>query len=109
MAARLKVELKGKASENEACIVCHVTGFKLAGGYPAADSARTAAVTHVACEACHGPGGKHVAASMAEKKKLINRAVTANLCTQCHTAVISPKFNFEEFKKVGVHAIKASS
>jgi len=108
MAANLKVDLKGAASENDACVTCHVTGFHLPGGYPAADSAKTAAVTNVACEACHGPGSKHVTAPMAEKKKTINRNVTANLCMQCHVAATSPTFNFEEFKKRGTHAMKAS-
>jgi hypothetical protein len=108
MASKLHVELKGKPSESDDCVICHVTGFHLPGGYPAADSAKTAAVTNVTCEACHGPGSKHVSAPLAEKKKLINRNVTANLCTQCHTPVITPKFNFEEFKKRGVHVVKAS-
>ncbi len=104
-AAKLKVELKGAAAKNDACVGCHVTGFKLAGGYPAADSAKTAAVANVTCEACHGPGSLHVAAAMADKKKFINKAVTANLCTQCHTAVMSPAFKFEEYKLRGVHAV----
>ena len=105
MAARLKVELKGPAAQNDACVTCHVTGFKLAGGYPAADSAKTAGVSNVTCESCHGPGSLHVAAAMADKKKLINKAVTANMCTQCHTAVMSPAFKFEEYKLRGVHAV----
>jgi len=108
MAGKLKVVPKGKPSESNDCVVCHVTGFRLPGGYPAADSARTAAVANVTCEACHGPGGRHVSAPLAEKKKFINRNVTANLCIQCHTPVITPKFDFEEFKKRGVHWIKAS-
>jgi hypothetical protein len=108
MAARLKVELKGPASENDACVSCHVTGFHLTGGYPAADSAKTAAVANVTCEACHGPGSKHVAAAIADKKKTINRNVTANMCTQCHVSATSPTFSFVEFKKRGVHAVKAS-
>ena len=109
MSARLKVELKGPAETTDACVSCHVTGFGLPGGYPAADSARTAAVTNVTCESCHGPGSKHASASLAEKKKLINRNVTAKMCTQCHTAAMSPKFNFEEFKKLGVHAVAAAA
>ncbi len=30
-------------------------------------------------------------------------------CTQCHTAVTSPKFDFEEFKKSGVHTVAAAT
>lgn len=105
VSAAMKVELTGAPSATDGCIQCHVTGFHLAGGYPQADSAKTASLTNVTCEACHGPGSLHVAAAMADKKKFINRAVTANLCVQCHTPVMSPTFKFEEFAKRGVHAV----
>lgn len=105
VAKMMGVELKGPAAQSDACVVCHVTGFKLPGGYPAADSVKNVSLMAVSCESCHGPGGKHVAATMADKKKMIDRAVTANMCTQCHTPAFSPKFNFEEFKKKGVHAV----
>ena len=108
MAAKLKVELKGAAAQTDGCVGCHVTGFHLAGGYPAADSAKTAAVSNVTCEACHGPGSLHAAAPMAEKKKFSNKAVTANLCMQCHTSVTSPAFKFDEYVKRGVHMVSAA-
>jgi mono/diheme cytochrome c family protein len=109
MAAALEVRLEGKPADNDACVVCHVTGFKLPGGYPVADSSKTAAVANVTCEACHGPGAKHVAAPLAEKKKFINRGVTANMCTQCHTAATSPTFKFDEYKLRGVHPVPRAS
>ena len=34
MAAKLKVEVTGPASQEDACVQCHVTGFQLAGGFP---------------------------------------------------------------------------
>ena len=105
MAAKLKVEISGSPAKTDGCVSCHVTGFHLAGGYPAADSTKTAAVSNVTCESCHGPGSLHVAAPMAEKKKFINKAVTANLCTQCHTAATSPAFKFDEYVKRGVHQV----
>lgn len=105
MAAALKVELKDAPSATEACIKCHVAGFHLAGGFPQADSTKAAAVSNVTCESCHGPGSLHVAAAMADKKKTINKAVTAALCTQCHTAATSPAFKFEEFVKRGTHQV----
>ena len=105
MAEKLKVEISGSPAKTEGCVTCHVTGFHLTGGYPAADSTKTAAVTNVTCESCHGPGSLHVSAPMAEKKKFINRAVTANLCTQCHTAATSPAFKFDEYVKKGVHQV----
>ena len=107
MAGKLKVELTGNPASNDACVVCHVAGFQLAGGYTAADTSKVATLGNVTCEACHGPGSLHVAAAAADKKKLINRNVTANLCMQCHTSVTSPKFNFEEFKAKGVHKVSS--
>ena len=99
MSRMLGIAINGSPDKTDGCVTCHVTGFQLTGGYPAADSTKTAAVAMVSCESCHGPGSAHVAAPSAEKKKFINTAVSANLCTQCHTAQISPKFNFEEFSK----------
>ena len=99
MATALKIEVKGSPSTNDACVTCHVTGFQLPGGFPQADSTKAAAVVNVTCENCHGPGSLHAAAPMAEKKKLINHAVTANMCMQCHTPVTSPKFDFATMSK----------
>lgn len=106
MAAALKIEIKGSPDATDACVKCHVVGFQLTGGYPQADSAKTAVVMNVGCEACHGPGSLHVTAPLPEKKKFINKAVAANLCKQCHTADTSPKFEFADFVKRGVHATK---
>jgi len=99
MSRTLGIAISGSAAKTDGCVTCHVTGFQLAGGYPAADSTKTAAVSMVSCESCHGPGSAHVAAATADKKKFINTAVSANLCMQCHTAQTSPKFNFEEYAK----------
>jgi hypothetical protein len=99
VAEKMKIEIKGSPAATDECVACHVTGFKLAGGYPAADSTKNAAVAAIECEACHGPGSLHVTASMADKKKFINANVTANMCTQCHTATMSPDFKFEEMAK----------
>ena len=99
MSSMLKIEVTDSPARTDGCVKCHVTGFHLTGGYPAADSAKTAALAAVSCESCHGPGSAHVAATLADKKKFINTAVSANLCMQCHTAGISPKFNFEERAK----------
>ena len=106
MASRLKVKLKGPPAESDACVVCHVTGYRLAGGYPAADSARTAAVANVGCESCHGPGGAHFTAAPAEKKQTIVGKVSAGTCVQCHTPVMSPKFNYEEARRRGTHILR---
>jgi hypothetical protein len=109
MAAKLKVELTGPADKTEGCVSCHVTGFGIAGGFPAADSTKNANLALVGCESCHGPGSKHMVAPAADKKKTINRMVGANYCQQCHTADVSPSFNFDEYKKKGLHAVKAAA
>lgn len=109
MAARAGVKLEGPAWQNETCLSCHVTGFKLAGGYPAADSLKNAALAFVTCEACHGPGSKHVTADKALKKALINGHVSEAMCRQCHTAAMSPNFSFAEYKVKGVHAAKPAA
>lgn len=108
MSRALGIPITGSAAKTDGCVSCHVTGFQLAGGYPAADEAKTALVAGVGCESCHGPGSLHSSAPMAEKKKLINTKVTANMCMQCHTPTTSPKFNFEEFVKK-VHPVPATT
>jgi hypothetical protein len=107
VAEKMKVELKGPAAESADCVKCHVTGYELAGGYPAADSAKTAAVAAVGCESCHGPGSLHVIASKAEKTKFIYKIVSAKMCTECHTPTMTPKFKYNEMVKSGVHPKKA--
>jgi hypothetical protein len=108
MSTKLKIKLAGPPAETRACIVCHVTGLELQGGYPAPDSARTAALAVVGCESCHGPGSRHVSAPLADKKKTIHGAVSEKTCVQCHTPVITPTFDFAEMKKTGTHLMKAT-
>lgn len=105
-AKKMGVELKGKASESEACIGCHVTGHMLPGGYPPADTSLTANFQLVGCESCHGPGSAHKAAAKEEKKKFTNNAVGEALCKSCHTAAASPEFKFADMKGK-VHPVPA--
>jgi hypothetical protein len=107
VAAALKMEITGSPDKTDGCVSCHVTGFQLKRGYPQADSTKAANLVNVTCEACHGPGSLHVSAPMAEKKKVIYGAVTANMCTQCHTPAASPDFKFDEYAARGVHAVAA--
>src|SRR5512147_2607690 len=44
MSTRLGVKLTAPAAESPECLQCHVTGHGLAGGYPGADSTKTAAL-----------------------------------------------------------------
>jgi len=107
VAEKMKVELKVAAAESADCVMCHVTGYELAGGYPATDSVKMAAVAAVGCESCHGPGSLHVTAPKAEKKNFTYKNVSAKMCTQCHTATMTPEFKYDEMVKTGVHPKKA--
>ena len=110
VAGKLGIELKGPADKSDACLRCHVTGFKLAGGYPTADATKLAAVTNVGCESCHGPGSAHMAAKTpADRKATINMSPSENLCQHCHVPELTPKFDFEAMKKAGVHAMVAAA
>jgi hypothetical protein len=105
-AKKMGITLTGKPSETEACVACHVTGQKLAGGYPAADSTLMANVSLVGCESCHGPGAAHKAAAKEAKKAAMNGAVGEVLCKSCHTAEASPNFKFADYK-AKVHPVPA--
>ena len=106
MAGRLEVKLERPPAQSDGCVTCHVTGFHLPGGYPAADSALNVSLAAVGCESCHGPGGLHVYAPFVEKKTVIRRAVSAKLCTQCHTPQTHPDFKFEDMVMKGAHPRK---
>jgi hypothetical protein len=103
MAAKLKVKLVAPPEKTGACVVCHVTGMALPGGYPGADSAATASLSAVGCESCHGPGSLHVSAPFSMKKTVIQRVPSARLCAQCHTAQTSPAFDYDALRMKGAH------
>jgi hypothetical protein len=50
--------LKGE-SQNSDCLPCHVTAFGINGGFRS--RLETPLFADVGCEACHGPGSRHVA------------------------------------------------
>ena len=68
------------------CIVCHVLGYKKAGGFQTA--AETPKMSNVQCENCHGMGTKHEAFAVTPHK------VTEGVCTQCHNKDNDPTWNF---------------
>ena len=106
----LKTEVKDHPETNEACVGCHVTGYKQPGGYPAADSVKTAALAFVGCEMCHGPGSLHLAVPMSDKegRRKTMHIPTVENCQKCHTEAISPKFDFADRSKK-VHPIAVAA
>ncbi len=68
------------------CVICHVTGIGRPGGF--IDVRKTARLTGVQCESCHGPGEAHVKAAKAEKKESVLKKTIIvkpmNTCARCH-------------------------
>ena len=107
-AAKLKVAVKGAPEKADECVICHATGFKLAGGYPAADPAKNASLAGVGCESCHGAGSRHAKATKAEKKSTIHRGASETQCRKCHTTAVDARFAFAANRAKGVHAVRAA-
>ena len=78
-----------------ACVKCHVTGYEKDGGF--LDYELTPEMAGVQCEACHGPGGKHISDPMGAKPA---RTPGENICRECHTQGQDPGFNYEEKSKL---------
>jgi len=75
------------------CVSCHVTGYGMAGG---ALVGQTKGREAVQCEACHGPGSKHVEDSLATS---ILAKPTEASCVGCHNQHHSPRFKFGSFRE----------
>ncbi len=83
------LEAGGSEGDPE-CLGCHTTGLE---GSKYVDGA-------VTCEACHGPGGEHVATG--DKAAISVEAGEAG-CLKCHTADWSPDFDYEKYSTEGLH------
>jgi hypothetical protein len=80
------------------CVGCHVVGLKYQGGFVSAR--KTPELRDVGCEACHGPGSRHL--------ETLGKAKTQEpkaKCTDCHTVENSPKYagREEEYRNKIVH------
>jgi hypothetical protein len=104
MAKKAGVTIKGTADKTDECLSCHVTGMGMTGGFVASDATKAAAMAGVGCEACHGPGSKHLAAPKDQKKTTMD-AIGEKMCMDCHTKTFSPSFSYAEAKAKGVHAV----
>lgn len=102
-----KAKIEAKSGTDEGCLKCHVTGLGKKTGFAMGDSTKVALLGAVTCEACHGPGSKHKAAAKEDKKKMIIHSPTKEMCMNCHTPEMSPKFDFDTWK-TKVHAVAAA-
>jgi len=91
-----------------ACVACHSTGLGHASGFEIDDAPMTPLALYpgglqpgqvvnsplglegVQCEACHGPGSRHVGAP--SSKSTIDRTPATGLCVECHDEKNSPGF-----------------
>ena len=78
------------------CVPCHSTGFGQPGG-SAFDNIGTFA--NVQCEACHGPGSKHVDAPGKGSSGHIVASPEATVCVGCHSPEHAPRFAFDAYRK----------
>ncbi|HYS78725.1 MAG TPA: multiheme c-type cytochrome, partial [Candidatus Dormibacteraeota bacterium] len=85
------------------CFACHVTGYRQPTGYRVSSDV---ALRHVQCEACHGPGSKHV---KDPRRDNIVGVPAAAVCTECHTEKHSgmTDLNFADYRAKITHAAGA--
>ena len=77
-------------ADKELCYPCHTTGYGEPGGFK--DEASTPGLVGAQCEACHGPGAKHVELGTAAKAAggdpppAVKAAITlkSKECSACH-------------------------
>ena len=95
-----------KDESGVACISCHVTGFGMGDKAGFVDVEKSAHLLGVQCEACHGPGSKHIEAAkaiMAEKRKKFNAdekkfiLAKSAACANCH----NPHVSHSKYKEGG--------
>ena len=93
--------LEAKDADGRACISCHVTGWGEDNGF--VDPATSEHLLGVQCEACHGPGSRHVELGMQmlkEKRKEFAEGEQTWIvlktpdCANCH----NPHVNHAEYK-----------
>ncbi len=78
---------------NRDCISCHVVGWNRPGG---AVLAKNEHLRNVQCEACHGPGSRHVDADGKDLKSLV-RATPVETCVVCHSPEHSDTFDYTAY------------
>lgn len=74
------------------CVSCHVTGWLMPGGV---NLKNLDGLTDVQCEACHGPGEKHVEVGGDDVTTKLR--VPESVCVVCHNKFHSPKFDYATY------------
>ena len=75
------------------CVGCHVTGWQKPGG---SVLGKVVGRENVQCEACHGPGSKHVETGGDEHET--RRLVPEEVCRGCHHPHHSPTFDYATYR-----------
>ena len=84
------------ADADPSCVACHTVGFGSPGGYRREFAERK--LTHVGCESCHGPGGRHVAERSAGGPVTFQfRPLGPGDCLKCHHGEFSRPFDWDKF------------
>lgn len=84
------------ADADPSCIACHTVGFGSPSGYRREFG--TGKLTHVGCESCHGPGGRHVAERAAGGPVTFEfRPLGPGDCQKCHHGEFSRPFDWDAF------------
>ncbi|MFZ2951015.1 MAG: multiheme c-type cytochrome [Desulfuromonadaceae bacterium] len=86
---------------NTQCATCHTTGYRITAYDDKANKTLKSeyAELNVGCEACHGPGSRHISAKKADRKKtIINPAgmdvqAQSKVCGYCHVRVETEKWH----------------
>ncbi len=89
------LEKDGKTRDLD-CVSCHSTAFGKPGGSAFGNIDKFSSVQ---CEACHGPGGKHVAAPAGGTKSMMVNKPGESVCLGCHTPEHAPRFAFEAYRR----------
>ena len=71
-----------KEGKEKRCWECHVTGYGRPGGFK--DEKTTPELAELGCEACHGPGSKHIIVDVKDVKKKKKTIIRNPDCSGCH-------------------------
>jgi hypothetical protein len=103
-------------SHEEACLICHTTGYGMVGGFVSIEE--TPDLAGVTCEACHGNGGSYAKTVMNPKDPTFSTTEareagliyppTEQVCLGCHNAGspfvgIDYQFDYSERVARGTH------